>query len=143
MEPPYLGVPFAYELNRKAFRLERSQFGDAALNNSLRPGNQSWNFYSAFAVPLVDHRAEQRCAAVRVSVQITVSVAQDLWYFDQSASVTGERPGNEDCSEVGTRKSSHELCASFFHSRAISTEVPKATTNTEVRQQLECGSAAC
>jgi hypothetical protein len=71
------------------------------------------NFYSAFAVPLVDHRAEHRCAAVRVSVQITVSVAQDLWYFDQSASVTGEKPGNEDCSEVGTRKSSHELCASF------------------------------
>jgi hypothetical protein len=37
MEPPYLGVPFAYELNRKTFRLKRSQFGDATLNNSLRP----------------------------------------------------------------------------------------------------------
>jgi hypothetical protein len=36
MKPPYSGLPSAYEVNREAFRLERSQFGDAALNNSLR-----------------------------------------------------------------------------------------------------------
>lgn len=35
-ERAYFNVPFAYELNRKAFRLERPQFGNAALNNSLR-----------------------------------------------------------------------------------------------------------
>jgi hypothetical protein len=38
---PEFDVPSAYKSNRKAFRLERSQFGDAALNNSLRHWYQS------------------------------------------------------------------------------------------------------
>jgi hypothetical protein len=74
MEPPYLGVPFAYELNRKAFRLKRSQFGDATLNNSLRPCQSVVHELLLKVHPAERSSSGATARAVRVSPQIGIPI---------------------------------------------------------------------